>query len=78
MSLEDSKLSLKNVIILVISAVSFTFSLTTIYWRFGQTEIEIMELREDVIYNKERTDRLRKRVEERVDILEEPNTDKKK
>jgi len=76
MDIEKSHINLKTVVIIVVSAISMTFTLTTIYWRFNETEIEIKELREDLLYNKDRADRLRKRLETRVDLLEEPNTDK--
>ncbi len=76
--IEKSNISIKTVAFIVISVVSATFSLTTIYNKFLLQHEVIQELREDVEYNKDRGDKLRKRLGERLDELEKPNSDKGK
>lgn len=77
MEIEKSHIGIKTVVFIIATVISMTFSLTTIYNTFLHQQTQHQELKDDVLYNKERGDRLRNRLQERIIELEKTGSDKK-
>jgi hypothetical protein len=74
-NIEDRKiLNVRQMIIVLLSAISMTFTVTKIYDRFELLEKDMQKI--DQV--DERHDRKYKRLEGRLEILEKPGTDKSK
>ena len=76
-NIENKKLlNVKQTIIVMVFCVSSTFALTKIYDRFELLEAQNKVDKQSIIKVDERHDRKFKRLQERVETLEKPNTDK--